>query len=67
MSEVYTCGVIEESLNDTRILSALSSFLHTSRVENMPDDEAGTWHIYEYHIPEKNLESLIPELQHNIK
>ena len=67
MSIIYTCGIIEESLNDTGILSQISTFLHTSRVEKRPDEEADTWHVYEYHFTEEDLERFIPELQHSIK
>jgi len=67
MSVIYTCGIIEESLNDTSILSRMSTFLHTSRVQEWPDEELDTWHIHEYHFPEADLERFIPELQRNIK
>ena len=67
MSIIYTCGIIEESLNDTRILSEMSTFLHTSRVADLPDEEPDTWHIHEYHIPETDLERFIPELERAIK
>ena len=67
MSVIYTCGIIEESLNDTSILSKMSTFLHTSRVQEWPDEELDTWHIHEYHFPEADLQRFIPELQRNIK
>ena len=67
MSIEYTCGIIEESLNDIGVLSKISMFLHTSRVTNLPDEEPDIWHINEYHIPEAALTSLIPELKKNIK
>ena len=67
MSTIYTCGIIEESLDDTSILSGVSTFLHTSRVQVQPDEEPDTWHIREYRLPEADLERLIPELQHHIR
>lgn len=67
MSIIYTCGIIEESLSDTSILSKISAFLHTSRVQEWPDEEPDTWHLHEYHFPEADLERFIPELQRNIK
>jgi hypothetical protein len=67
MSVMYTCGIIEESLDDPRILSKLSNYLHTSRVEKLPDEEPDIWHVYEYHVAEADLERFIPELQHSIK
>ena len=67
MPTIYTCGIIEESLHDTRILSGISTFLHASRVEKLPDEEPDTWHIHEYHLPETDLERLIPELERSIQ
>lgn len=67
MSIIYTCGIIKESLNDISILSEISSFLHTSRVQEWPNEEPGKWHIHEYHFQEDVLKQLIPELQRNIK
>jgi len=67
MSVIYTCGIIEESLNDTEILSKISKFLYKSRVAKMPSEEPDTWHIHEYHLPEADLELLIPDLQQHTK
>jgi len=67
MSIIYTCGIIEESLNNTSILSRLSPFLHTSRVQAWPGEEPDAWHIHEYHLPEADLERLIPELERNVR
>ena len=67
MTVLYTCGIIEESLSDTSILSQLSPFLHTSRVEKLLGEEPDKWHIYEYHLPKTDLEQFIPNLQNNVK
>ena len=66
MPIVYTCGIIEESLSDTSILSDMATFLHTSRVAQ-PAYEPDEWHIHEYLLPEADLKRLIPELERNIR
>ena len=67
MSIIYTCGIIKESLSDVSILPEISTFLHTSRIQEWPNEEPDKWHLHEYHFQEGHLKQLIPELQHNIK
>ena len=67
MSTIYKCGIIEESLDNKEILSRISKFLHKSRVAKMPKEEPDTWHVHEYHLPENDLQLLIPELMQHTK
>lgn len=52
---MFRMGIIEESLEDSRVLKKLEEYLVLQRVENVPGDEYPIWHINEYHIPEQNI------------
>ena len=64
---MYRIGIIEESLDDTKILNAYKNYIHSSRVEEMPEDEFLIWHINEYHVPNDKMAELGLILSEHIK
>lgn len=67
MSELYKCGIIEESLENPKVLEKIRKYFVKSRVQNVPDEVPSVWHVYEYHIPHGILKDLLPELENQVK
>lgn len=67
MEDMYRLGIIEESIDDKGILSGLTPYLVSQRIENVPEDECPVWHINEYHVAEKAIENIADMLKNHIK
>ena len=44
---MYRLGIIEESVDDKKILCGLTPYFISQRMENVPEDECPIWHINE--------------------
>lgn len=64
---MYKLGIIEESLEEGKILSTLSPYFISQRIENVPEDEFPAWHINEYHVNNNEIEGLLNMLKEKIK
>lgn len=64
---MFKLGVIEESLEDKEILNVLYEYFVSQRIQNIPDDEFPVWHTNEYHVDEREIESILEILKENIK
>ena len=64
---MYRLGIIEESLDDKRVLDGLSSCYVSQRMEKVPEDECPIWHINEYHVAEDKMEDFAELLKHHVK
>lgn len=64
---MYKLGIIEESLFSNNILISLKKYLHSQRIEEIPNDTIPIWHIGEYHILESELTDLLPELEKQVQ
>lgn len=65
--QIYTCGIIEESLNNTEILDNISSYLIRKRVVDMPMEKDKVWHIDEFRMPFFRVQQIIMILTREIK
>ncbi|MFA6940242.1 MAG: hypothetical protein WCQ54_04565 [Clostridiaceae bacterium] len=64
---MYRLGIIEESIDDNRILEKAKQFFISQRIEEVPEDTCPIWHTNEYHVPDDDLEDLLPVLEQHIK
>ena len=64
---MFRLGIIEESLENMGCLEALTPFLFSQRVEEVPDDSSPIWHTNEYHVPENQFRKLLPILERQVK
>ena len=64
---MYSLGVIEESIRNQEILEELSKYIVSQRIQNIPDDEYPVWHTNEYHVDEREIESILEMLKDNIE
>ena len=64
---MFRLGIIEESLENTDILSILQPFFFSQRIEEAPEDVVAVWHINEYHVPEEDMVGLLPVLEAQVK
>lgn len=64
---MFRLGIIEESLEDRKILSTLSSYFVSQRIESVPEDEFPLWHINEYHVDDNEIEGVLDMLKENVK
>ena len=64
---MFHLGIIEESLKDKKILNNIATYLASSRVEEMQEDECPIWHINEYHVEEHQICEILDMLKEEIK
>lgn len=64
---MFRLGIIEESLEDRKILSTLSSYFVSQRIESVPEEEFPLWHINEYHVDDNKIEGVLDMLKENVK
>lgn len=64
---MYRLGIIEESMDDMRVLRGLEPYFVSQRMEEVSEDEFPLWHINEYHVPEDKIRNIAELLQHHIK
>lgn len=67
MSFVFTLGIIEESLENKEVLETLKIFLFKQRIQEVSTDENPLWHVYEYHVPDNEIEKLLQIFTDKIK
>lgn len=60
-------GIIEESLENRRILELLKKNFISQRKQHVQNDEYTIWHVNEYHINEEQVYALFELLKENIK
>ena len=65
--KMYRLGIIEESIDDNRILEKAKQFFISQRIEEVPEDTCPIWHTNEYHVLDDDLEDLLPVLEQHIK
>lgn len=61
-NDVYTCGIIAESLADTGILRELERYFQSERVQEVRGQPEPVWHIRQYGLPQDTLVVLLPRL-----
>lgn len=64
---MFSLGIIEEGLEDRKILSDLSLYFVSQRIESVPEDEVPLWHINEYHVDNNQIEGVLDMLKENVK
>ncbi|MBF4692018.1 hypothetical protein [Fusibacter ferrireducens] len=64
---MYRLGIIEESLDDNKILEKYKEYIYSRRIEEIPDDEFPIWHIDEYRVPNEKMSELLSILKEHIK
>ncbi|MCL2199716.1 MAG: hypothetical protein FWB80_12415 [Defluviitaleaceae bacterium] len=64
---MFTLGVIEESLENAEVLSALKPFFYSQRVEEVPDDPYPVWHVNEYHVSDEKIDEVAELLARETK
>lgn len=64
---MYRLGIIEESVDDRKILSDLASYLVSQRMENVSGDECPVWHVNEYQIPDNRIVKITDVLKQHVK
>lgn len=63
----YTCGIIEESLEDKTVLDSLAPWFVNERVQEMPGEPEGVWHVRQYMVPAGMLRRTLELLEQAIR
>ena len=65
--KMFRLGIIEESLENLDILTALQPYFFSKRIEEVPENSSPIWHINEYHIQDEKIIELLPILETQVK
>ena len=64
--KMYRLSIIEESLNDNKVLNKMKPYFYSQRIENVPEDDCPVWHTNEYHIEDDEIRAVLSFLQNKV-